>query len=91
MEQNSVQKELKSKPMTKPYYLPSPQYTPSYDNDAFTQVLTDTLVQPSSPEEKECLKEEQNKEEEHNKREDKDLEADYDSNDMVNILRAEYV
>ena len=29
MEQNSVQKELKQKPMIKPYYLPSPQYTPS--------------------------------------------------------------
>ena len=93
--QHNVQKELKQKPMTKPYYQPSPQYTPSIDSDAFTPVLTDTLVQPPLPAGEECLTEEQNKEEQNREEEQniegKDVETDYDSNDMVTVLRAEYI
>ena len=60
--------------MTKPYYPHRPQYTPSYDRDAFTPVLTDILVQPPSPEEEECPREELKKEEEQNKEENRTKE-----------------
>ena len=49
-EQNITQKELKQRPITTSYYLPGPQYIPSYESDTFTPVLTNTLVLPPSPE-----------------------------------------
>ena len=52
-ESKEKEKELKQRPI-KPYYLPSPQYIPSYKSDPFSPVLTNTLVQ-ALLEEKECL------------------------------------
>ena len=46
LEKKKLQKEKKSNPM-KEYYLPSPVYTPSYEEDALT--LVHNLVSKAAP------------------------------------------
>ena len=72
-------KELKQKPISDSYYPPSPQYMPSSEGNTATPALTDTLVPAPKQEE----------EEKPVDKEDKD--TDYDSDDAITIIRAEYV
>ena len=77
------EKEFKDKN----YFPPSPKYTPntpSNTDDTLTPELTNTLLLTSE-------KRQEEKEEKPIEKEDKDAKLDYDSDDTVTILRAEYV
>ena len=89
-EQSEVKNKHEEITIDNSYYPPSPQYVPSSDN--FVPTFTDTLVPVPEEREEEQQQRQEGQEEEDKlgKEERENKESDYDINDTITVMRAEY-